>query len=298
MAAPTIPLTGQATLPVGGGDPVQPFKVKLQPARAILADDGTILVPAEAITITLDGDTIPDGVTIVPSDADATDTVPYFVQELFGDYRSGYVSPLTADGTFNLFAQDYDGYVAPDLPTVLATGAALAQETADREAADQTLTDQATTLAAGLAAEITNRQTAITAEVTRADAAYDPAGTAQTKVDTLVGGAPGLLDTLKELADAINDDANFAATVVTALAAKATPADITAAVNALALLVQPVLTAPQTVTYNPDGTVATVTIAGAVTAYTYNPDGTVATETRGATTRTYTYVSSRLTEVA
>lgn len=36
----------------------------------------------------------------------------------------------------------------------------------------------------------------------------------------LVGGAPGALDTLKELADAINDDASFAATITTALTGK------------------------------------------------------------------------------
>lgn len=40
-------------------------------------------------------------------------------------------------------------------------------------------------------------------------------------VTALIGGAPGALDTLKELADAINDDASFAATVTTALALKA-----------------------------------------------------------------------------
>lgn len=36
-------------------------------------------------------------------------------------------------------------------------------------------------------------------------------------VNTLLNGAPGALDTLKELADAINDDAAFSATVTTAL---------------------------------------------------------------------------------
>jgi len=40
-------------------------------------------------------------------------------------------------------------------------------------------------------------------------------------VAALVNAAPGALDTLKELADAINDDASFAATMTTALAAKA-----------------------------------------------------------------------------
>jgi hypothetical protein len=41
-----------------------------------------------------------------------------------------------------------------------------------------------------------------------------------TAVADLIGGAPGALDTLKELADAIGDDANYAATITTALAGK------------------------------------------------------------------------------
>jgi hypothetical protein len=41
-----------------------------------------------------------------------------------------------------------------------------------------------------------------------------------TAVDNLVDGAPGLLDTLNELAAAINDDANYATTITTALAGK------------------------------------------------------------------------------
>lgn len=40
-------------------------------------------------------------------------------------------------------------------------------------------------------------------------------------VNALVDGAPGLLDTLNELAAALGDDANFATTVTTALAGKA-----------------------------------------------------------------------------
>jgi hypothetical protein len=39
-------------------------------------------------------------------------------------------------------------------------------------------------------------------------------------LDLLIGSAPGTLDTLQELADAINDDASFAATVTAALAQK------------------------------------------------------------------------------
>lgn len=43
----------------------------------------------------------------------------------------------------------------------------------------------------------------------------------QAAVTALIGGAPGALDTLKELADAINDDSSFAATITTALGLKA-----------------------------------------------------------------------------
>lgn len=42
----------------------------------------------------------------------------------------------------------------------------------------------------------------------------------QTAITNLIGGAPGALDTLKELADAINDDSSFAATVTAALAVR------------------------------------------------------------------------------
>ena len=68
-----------------------------------------------------------------------------------------------------------------------------------------------------LVSALTLLDAAVFARVTSADvnAAVSAAITA------LVGGAPTSLNTLKELADAINDDANFAASVTTALAGKA-----------------------------------------------------------------------------
>lgn len=48
-----------------------------------------------------------------------------------------------------------------------------------------------------------------------------------TQITNLIGGAPGALDTLKELADAINDNASYASSVTTALAAKAPSASPT-----------------------------------------------------------------------
>ncbi|HYH49650.1 MAG TPA: hypothetical protein VEG38_08885 [Acidimicrobiia bacterium] len=56
------------------------------------------------------------------------------------------------------------------------------------------------------------------------------------------------------------------------------------------------------ITYNPDGTVASVaeTHGGSTitTTFTYNADGTIATSTRLGVTRTYTYSSGNLTVVA
>lgn len=56
--------------------------------------------------------------------------------------------------------------------------------------------------------------TAVAAEATARTAAISAA------IAALVNSAPGLLDTLKEIADALGDDPNFAATMTTALAGK------------------------------------------------------------------------------
>jgi len=61
---------------------------------------------------------------------------------------------------------------------------------------------------------------------TDATRAVTPAGV-QAAIDALVGGAPGALDTLNELAAAINDDASYASTITTALALKSTIASPT-----------------------------------------------------------------------
>lgn len=53
------------------------------------------------------------------------------------------------------------------------------------------------------------------------------------------------------------------------------------------------------ITYNSDGSVATVTENGVTTSYTYNSDGTVHTDVRSGVTRTYTYDGSgNLTGIA
>jgi lysophospholipase L1-like esterase len=65
----------------------------------------------------------------------------------------------------------------------------------------------------------------VTAQINTAVASLARSADVTTQINTavaaLIGGAPGALDTLKELADAVNDDASFAATVTNALTAKA-----------------------------------------------------------------------------
>jgi len=71
----------------------------------------------------------------------------------------------------------------------------------------------AAALSTAISTEVANRNTAIS-----------------TAVDSLVDGAPALLNTLNELAAAINDDANYTTTLTSALATKANSSDVTTAI--------------------------------------------------------------------
>ena len=82
-----------------------------------------------------------------------------------------------------------------------ASGDATTKANAAQAAAEATA---AAALSSAISTEVSNRNTAI--------------GTA---VDNLVDGAPALLNTLNELAAAINDDANYTTTITTALGTKA-----------------------------------------------------------------------------
>jgi hypothetical protein len=67
----------------------------------------------------------------------------------------------------------------------------------------------------------TTTETTTGTDTTRA---VTPAGV-QAAIDALIGGAPGALDTLNELAAAISDDASYASTITTALGLKAPKLD-------------------------------------------------------------------------
>jgi len=64
-------------------------------------------------------------------------------------------------------------------------------------------------------------ESALTAALRTKINGYITAAQLQTTINNLVTDAPGLLNTLGELSDAIADDPNFAATMATQLAAKA-----------------------------------------------------------------------------
>ena len=68
--------------------------------------------------------------------------------------------------------------------------------------------------------EFTGTPTAPTASAGDSSTQLATTAFVTTAVENLVGGAPGALDTLNELAAAINDDENYAASITTALATK------------------------------------------------------------------------------
>jgi hypothetical protein len=98
-----------------------------------------------------------------------------------------------------------------------------AQAAAISAAATDATTKANAAQAAAISAAATDATTkANAAQAAAISAAAEAAGTAiATAVDGLVDGAPALLNTLNELAAAINDDANYTTTITTALGTKA-----------------------------------------------------------------------------
>lgn len=58
------------------------------------------------------------------------------------------------------------------------------------------------------------------------DSGFQTSSQVEAKIKAVVGTAPEALDTLKELADALGNDANFAGTITTQLAGKVNTADL------------------------------------------------------------------------
>jgi len=108
--------------------------------------------------------------------------------------QSAAISAAAADATTKANA-------AQSAATTAAASDATTKANAAQAAAEATA---AAALSSAISAEVSNRNTAISGAVS-----------------TLVDGAPDLLNTLNELAAAINDDANYTTTITTALGTKA-----------------------------------------------------------------------------
>ena len=72
---------------------------------------------------------------------------------------------------------------------------------------------------------VTNRPTKVS-QFTN-DSGFQTSSQVETKIKAVIGAAPEALDTLKELADALGNDANFAGTITTQLAGKVNISDLT-----------------------------------------------------------------------
>ena len=108
---------------------------------------------------------------------------------------------------------------AADATSKANAAQAAAEATAAADATTQANAAQAAAISTA-AADATSKANA--AQAAAISAAATAAGTAiATAVDGLVDGAPALLNTLNELAAAINDDANYSTTLTTALNGKA-----------------------------------------------------------------------------
>ena len=108
-----------------------------------------------------------------------------------------------------------------------------------------------------------------------------------TAISNLVDSAPGSLDTLNELAAALGDDSNFAGSVTTSLAAKASITYVDNEIASLSTLHSPIFTGIPTA---PTAAPATNTTQLATTAFVLanggglNIDGGTATTTRNTST--------------
>jgi hypothetical protein len=159
-------------------------------------------------------------------------------------------SPILNTGVSGTAVLDEDN-MASNSATHLATQQSI-KAYADTKAAIASPTLTGVPLVPTASSATNNTQIASTAYVT-------------TAVTNLIGGAPGALDTLNELALAINDDSSYASTVTTALSGKVA----TSSNQALATATDAMTISGNTITLSRgDGTTDTVTVPDSDTTYT------------------------------
>jgi len=193
-------------------------KKEADDAEAAAATDATTKVAAEA-ALRVSG----DAASVATAATDATTKVAAEAAlRVSGDAAS--VSTAATDATTKVAAEaalrvSGDAASVATAATDATTKANAAQAAAIAAAATDATTKADAAQAAAIAAAATAAGSALTSaiatEVTNRNTAITNA------VDGLVDGAPALLNTLNELAAAINDDANYTTTITTALGTKA-----------------------------------------------------------------------------
>lgn len=257
MPVPTVTIAGIIANPDGSPLAGKRLTFELQ-APITDADDNTIIAARKWTALTDSDGAIKasDGTsdfTLVPSDATglAPNPVGYVVTEQWRGGRAAFTVLIpSADPTVNYTDLAPIGN-PPDPPsayveleaydiTVAALQTADTDEATAREAADTANTDAIaaeTARAEGIEAGLipltqkgaTDGVATLDGSGTVPDAQIPATITRDTEltaavsaaVAAVINGAPGAMDTLKELADALGDDPNYATTITNALALKA-----------------------------------------------------------------------------
>lgn len=164
--------------------------------------------------------------TVVDTDGDPVDVTGHTLS-VTGDATT--VAAATADVAAGVRAFTFTGAQTSAIMSLgFGARASLRDGDGDEWLVGPVTSDRSGTSAQADELNITYGPTNLTLTLTAAIGAAQVAAA----VDALVDGAPGALDTLNELAAALGNDDAFAATVTAALAGKATPADIAAAIGA------------------------------------------------------------------
>ena len=165
-----------------------------------------------------------DSVTLTATAGQTVFTTPYIPGQVDVFYNGSKLvsTEFTAiDGSIITLAQ---AAVAGDLievVTYLATGGVNSNRTLTINGVSYDLSqDRSWTISTGTTLSGTGFVKASGTTITYDNSTYATETYVSTQINNLINGAPGLLDTLDELAAALGDDANFASTVTTALAGK------------------------------------------------------------------------------
>ena len=175
---------------------------------AFTGADGELSIDTDKKAIRIHDNSTAGGEEVVSVSATQTLTN----KTITGTFTGNITGDVTGDVTGNA-----------DTATALATARTIAGNSFDGTAnitiASTDLSDTAD-LARLASPALTGTPTAPTAAANTNSTQIATTAYVQTEITDLIGGAPGALDTLNELAAAINDDSSFASTVTTSLAGK------------------------------------------------------------------------------